>query len=275
MSDNSSNTLIKSPGIGEPLLQTPSIQKVSISLEIYSLSQEPPLRLFSNLPASIQIPLRKSLISSKFEELILSMKLNETREIKTVYSQYFPPEFLPQSITEETPLKICISILEAMEKSRKNPWDLDSDMDRLDEANSLKLKGNEALKNTKYNEANLLYTLGLNLTELDTGKSFEDIRLLLSSNLILGFLKAGDAKKAKEVAEKALEEEPKHVKIRYRKALAEIALGEFVAAKDDLVKANELEPDNKEILQELGNLKEKEKSMKEKQKAVFSKMFGK
>ena len=258
---------ILNAGTGVPLKETPSLTLVKIQFEIDILNSQKSHLSF--LP--ITVPLYKSFISRTLEQEILTMRPQETSEIWSTFSQIFPNS---SAFSPETELKLIISVINACGELNKNPWDLDDDLDRFQKANELKTKGNEMLKNQNIKEANSMYSVGLNIVEEDTGTKFEETKLNLSNNLILGNLKVGNAKNAKELAEKLLAQNPKLVKVMYRKAVAEIALGEFEAAKSDLLKAKELDPESKEILQELNGLKEKERKMKEKAKEVYGKMFG-
>lgn len=255
---------ILNPGTGFPLKETPNITLVKIQFEIDMNSQK-----FHSLP--IIIHLYKSFIARTLEQEIVSMRPQETSEFWSTFSQIFPNG---AACPPETEIKLCISVIDAWSELHKNPWDLDDDLDRFQKANELKTKGNEMLKNQNITGANSIYSMGLNIVEEDTGIKFEETKLNLTNNLILGNLKVGNAKNAKELAEKLLAQNPKLVKVMYRKALAEIALGEFEDAKLDLLKANQLDPESKEILQELNGLKEKERKMKEKAKEVYGKMFG-
>lgn len=264
--------IIITPGTGLPITESPSIQSVLITLEVYTV--DPLKRIFPTISTNtpLKLPIRGGLINVNLEEQILLMKLQEIREIHSIYSNFFNNE---TSYPQETPIKLRITLLNIEEKQvTLNPWDITEDSDRLEHSNLYKVNGNELLKKNCYNEANTLYNIGLNLIEHDTGEKFESIRGFLSSNLILGCLKGCDYKKAKEISEKLLKNDGNNVKIRFRRALAEIGLGEFESAKEDLLIARGLEPDNKEILKELDMLKEKEKIMKDKAKAIYSKMFG-
>lgn len=248
-----SHTILKE-GIGEQISSLHGLNfTISVSIELPSLNQT----LYFE-----SIPLNKSLISSSIENEILSMRLNEIREI--------------QYISQEKPNVIRVSLLKLFtkgEQKRKNPWDMDEDNERLELSTSLKAHGNEALKKTQYKEANSCYSIGIDLISADTGSVFEENKTFLQSNLILGLLKEGKPEKAKELAQQMIEKDASLVKIWYRKALAEIILGEFDAAKEDLLKAHQLDPQNQDIVKELEKLKEKERGMKEKAKAVYSKMF--
>lgn len=261
--------LILNEGQNQLLSSVPGLNSVKAKI-LLSFPDSPDK---SGQSAIYSLPLHRGMVSHALEPLILSMKLHETSEYRSKYSDFFPNN---PSFPSEARTHLQITLLEAFTESntKRNPWEIDDDVSRLSKANELKALGNELLKKQNLNDANLLYSMGLNLIEADSGKSYNESRTLISSNLILGSLKCGNAKQAKELAEKVLSEEPRLVKVLYRKALAEIMLGEFEGAKADLLRARDIEPENREIIEELNGLKEKERKSKEKAKEIYGKMFG-
>lgn len=179
-----------------------------------------------------------------------------------------------RSIFDINSLKFDIKLIDFYKIEHKNYWDYDNERERLINANLLKTKGNDYLKEKKFNEATNSYLSGSLLINEDNGISFDDLKQNLNQNLILAYLKTNDFIKAKEIADQLLKENNKLIKVLFRRSLAFIGLGDFENAKNDLNNALIIDPNNIDILNELNSLKEKEKNFKNKEKAVFGKMFG-
>ncbi len=89
---------------------------------------------------------------------------------------------------------------------------------------------------------------------------------LLDLNMALCSLKLGNYKECIDNCNLALQLEPNNVKAFYRKACAYIGLAEYEQATALLKKAEELDPQNKEIKVKLFEIKKLEKEDAEKQK---------
>merc|ERR1712087_1068552 len=72
----------------------------------------------------------------------------------------------------------------------------------------------------------------------------------------------------------ALEINPRAVKAYYRTGLAHLARDQFDLAKDSLMSANEIEPQNQEVLQGLKQLKTKKENYKVRTKEVYKEMMS-
>lgn len=196
---------------------------------------------------------------NELEELIKSMKKNQIDEV----------EIEKNGVSSKFLLKLI-----DVQVSEKNEWDIENDEQRAEIATSLKLKGNNYLKEQKYEEAKMVYFSAVSSIENDTGVLFEDVKLNLNQNLILAYLKSKEFDKSKTLADKLLTENINNIKVLYRRALSYIGLGDFENAKKDLNLALTIEPNNQDVINELSNIKEKQKMQKEKEKAIFGRMFG-
>ena len=121
----------------------------------------------------------------------------------------------------------------------------------------------------------LIEDQNLNVGEDYTLKVIKEVEVPVSSNLTLCYLKGGDYHSVIKYAEKLLMVEPENVKILFRRGMAYTHLMEFEKAKDDLMKANKLEPKNKQIIEGLKTFKEKKYEYKYKTQKICKKIFDK
>lgn len=174
---------------------------------------------------------------------------------------------------------------------------------RLKEGEMLKGKGNECFKAKDYSQAAVWYRKGLYYTVFDESQfNFElqdehriavvKVAVPLHLNYSLCILKdeyrplRRPLPSLEERFNEAIEncsavlahfkekqdglQGGDKVKALYRRGLAKIGKGDLDRAKEDLTEALKLEPQNNEIRQQLGVVKEKERADKERQKAVWS-----
>ncbi len=86
-------------------------------------------------------------------------------------------------------------------------------------------------------------------------------------------LKCGNAEVALELSKKALEISPKHPKAFYRSGLALVELKKYDEARQILLQAQNLLPEDRQIQLALIKLNERDKKSKEEEKKLFSGMF--
>merc|ERR1719158_1918537 len=111
----------------------------------------------------------------------------------------------------------------------------------------------------------------------DNGLSKEDIELAIAllNNCAMAKLKVGDdLESAKFDCTKVLQYYDKNVKAFFRRAQAELAMGNFQACREDAAKALEIDPANKEAQQLSQKATLAEKAQKKKEKDMYGKMFG-
>lgn len=87
----------------------------------------------------------------------------------------------------------------------------------------------------------------LNVGEDYVLKVIQECEIPISSNLTLWYLKEGDNENVIKYANKLLQMNPDNVKILFRRGMAYTNMMEFEKAKEDLVKANKLEPQDKQV----------------------------
>ncbi len=198
-------------------------------------------------------------LNNQLEEIIKSMRKREIVEI----------DIEKDGISS----KFIVKLLD-IQTLTKNDWGIENDNLRAENANKLKLNGNNQLKDQKFEEAKKIYYSAVSSIQDDDGPLFNELKLNLSQNLLLAYLKLKEFDKSKVLADKLLSENSNNIKVLYRRALSYMGLGDFENAKKDLNLALNIEPNNQEVINELRNIKERQKIQKEKEKAVFGKMFG-
>jgi cyclophilin family peptidyl-prolyl cis-trans isomerase len=101
------------------------------------------------------------------------------------------------------------------------------------------------------------------------------LKVAVNSNLAACLLKRQLWQEAAAKATDAISADAGHSKSLFRRGTARLHLGEFEAAKADLLAAAKLEPANKAIRDELEKAKQQADAAKAKEKAAFSGMFSK
>jgi len=96
----------------------------------------------------------------------------------------------------------------------------------------------------------------------------------LLNNCAMAKLKLGDEDSAKFDCNKVLEYDATNVKALFRRSQAELAMGEYSKCAESTARILELDPQNKEAEQLRRKAKDDEKKSKQKEKAMYSKMFG-
>jgi len=113
-----------------------------------------------------------------------------------------------------------------------------------------------------------------NTPKAEMGDEDKKLAIALLTNCAMARLRLGDPALAKFDCSKALEFDPKNVKAFFRRAKAKFALGEHDAAMEDAAAVLDLEPDNKDADTLRKQAETEKRKSKQKEKAVYSKMFG-
>lgn len=115
---------------------------------------------------------------------------------------------------------------------------------------------------------------GQGSTPVELSDSDKQLAIALLNNCAMARLKQGEADSAKFDCTKVLSYDDKNVKALFRRAQAELALGNFAACVEDASRVIELDPSNAEAEKLKRKAVEDEKKQKQKEKAMYSKMFG-
>lgn len=147
------------------------------------------------------------------------------------------------------------------------------------EATASKEKGNQQFKQQKFKEALVLYQEGLDILSDEPDdpeeKEFIEIKLGLLNNSSLMNIKLGKWSESIEFSNKALQIDSNNSKSLFRRAQARMNYGLFKEAREDIVKAIKLEPQNKEFRKFFEEFKKKCEEAKEKEKKQFGGLFNK
>lgn len=169
-------------------------------------------------------------------------------------------------------------LLKSFERS-KDPWQLNSE-EKLTESELMKNKGNELLGEKKYSLAVKRYQkivdyLQNEVYDLEEQQAVsKKLQLAAHLNLAVAYLKLKEYKSAQESCEKALALEPKNEKGLFRLGQAYYGMGEEEKAINGFNQVLEVNPSNKDASNQILLCKKKIKETNEKQKAMYSKMFG-
>jgi tetratricopeptide (TPR) repeat protein len=88
------------------------------------------------------------------------------------------------------------------------------------------------------------------------------------------FFNTKNFKKSLEHANKALDSNPSHAKALYRKALAQVELGDYEEADRTYEKALEVEPENKAIKKARSKVKRILERQEQKEQKLYGKLFS-
>lgn len=185
----------------------------------------------------------------------------------------------PPKIPANATLKFDVELLGFTPK-KKELWEMDAD-EKLTEGAKLKEQGTELFKAKKFAEAVGAYNEAASYMEdlydvdEENKKAMKEFQTTCYLNSAMCYLKTGEYAEAVSVASKALANDAKSVKALFRRGVGRMHLNELDRAKEDLVAAGKLDPQNREVRRELETLKQKTKEAREKEKSVFGGLFGK
>jgi len=162
----------------------------------------------------------------------------------------------------------------------KESWQLDADA-KLEQAKIFKEKGTVHFKLNKYEVASTRYQKIIDFLEHEIslkGESENERKVLLQAgrlNLAQCHLKLGKWIEARNVCDKAIDENESVAKAWFRRGEAQLALNDCESAKADFDKCLLLEPDNKAAKNKVSICQHRLKAQKEKEKKTFANMFDK
>ncbi|KAF1330433.1 Fkbp-type peptidyl-prolyl cis-trans isomerase, partial [Globisporangium splendens] len=142
-------------------------------------------------------------------------------------------------------------------------------------------RGNDAFKREKYKAAIRAYKKALRWLVCPEGCKYDaeeasvvdTIAVACHSNLATSFWKLQNMSACINHATQALQHDPEHVKALYRRSQAYLSTKAFENAVDDLVQAQQLDPDSKLIHSALERARSAQTQFQKKQKEAFAKMF--
>jgi len=160
----------------------------------------------------------------------------------------------------------------------KENWEMNS-AEKLEAAKKKREQGNQFYKEDKFKRAIKRYKSAVDCIQHD--QSFNDeekqeakkLKVPCYLNIAAANLKLKDYRTVIENCNKALEIESTNVKALFRRAQAYIEFKDYDISNQDLKKALERDPDNKEIIRELHRVHQLQAAQDRRDKAFYSKML--
>ncbi|DAZ99424.1 TPA: LOW QUALITY PROTEIN: hypothetical protein N0F65_004057, partial [Lagenidium giganteum] len=208
-----------------------------------------------------------------------TMKVGEKAVLTCKADYAYGESGSPPKIPANATLKFDVELL-GFSPKKKEVWEMDSD-EKIAECTRLKEQGTELFKAKKFDEAAATYTEGATYMEDlhdvsdEEKKKMKDLQTTCFLNSAMCYLKVNNYSDAVAVASKAIANDAKNVKALYRRGVGRMHLNDLDRAKDDLMQAGQLDPQNRDVRRELGLLKEKLKQERAKEKKVFGGLFNK
>ncbi|TVU45247.1 hypothetical protein EJB05_04726, partial [Eragrostis curvula] len=160
----------------------------------------------------------------------------------------------------------------------KESWEM-SPHEKLEAAEKLKVAGNDLFKIGKFQRAGKKYSKALNYVNEDghfedgIEKSITNLRVFCWLNHAACCLKLKDFAQAISLCSKVLEIESCNVKALYRRAQAYVESYDLELAKRDVLKALELDPNNKDVKLLQVNLKKLQVESNKRDAKLYANMF--
>ncbi|CAL9193566.1 70 kDa peptidyl-prolyl isomerase-like [Musa acuminata AAA Group] len=162
----------------------------------------------------------------------------------------------------------------------KESWDLNT-AEKIEAAGKKKEEGNALFKLGKHARASKRYEKAAKYIEFDSSFSDEEkkqskvLKVTCNLNNAACKLKLKDYKQAEKLCTKVLDIDSTNVKALYRRAQAYMHLCDLDLAEQDIKKALEIDPDNRDVKMEYKILKEKVKEYNKKDAKFYSNIFAK
>jgi peptidylprolyl isomerase len=185
----------------------------------------------------------------------------------------------PPKIPPNATLKFDVELLGFSQKE-KEAWEMNSE-EKIAACTKHKDAGTALFKTQNFGEAARKYTdAAAYMDDLYDVSDEEKAKMLELQgacylNAAMCYLKLKDYGEVVTVCNKALSNDEKNVKGLYRRGVARMYLNDLDRAKEDLMAALKLDPQNRDVRREVGVLKEKLKEAREKDKSVFGGLFNK
>ncbi|KAL6848400.1 hypothetical protein ACP4OV_021694 [Aristida adscensionis] len=216
------------------------------------------------------------------DKAVLSMKKGEVALVTIPPVHAFGANETKQDLAVVPPNSFVYYTVELVSFDKeKESWDMKDNAEKIEAATKKKDEGNVWFKMGKYARASKRYGKALNLVEYDG--SFSEEEKLLSKPLKISCklnnaackLKLKDYKEARELCTEVLELDSTNVKALYRRAQAHAHLVDFDLAEEDIKKALEIDPDNRDVMMEYKRLKEKVKASNRREAKLYGNMISK
>lgn len=184
----------------------------------------------------------------------------------------------PPKIPADATLKFEVELL-SFEEEEKKEWEMNIE-EKINNATIKKEKGNDYFKENDLTRAIKEYEKSISLIEnaYDASDSDKDkinsIKVSCNNNLAACKIKTKDFSSAIVHCNKALDVDENNAKAYFRMGQAYALRGDFKEAKENLLRAEKLNPDDVAIKKELQNVAKKEAEYKKKDREMAKKMFS-
>ena len=217
-------------------------------------------------------------LSETLEECICSMRSGEQCDIIIDSQQTDLLSNYPFSSAIPAGSSIVYSIELISFDCGKEPWEMCNE-ERVETASRMKASGSERFRLGDVRAAAVLYSKALKLiipisSLPDALETVKTLRIVLLLNLAACQLKLEQYGNARENCTKVLELEPDNVKALYRRAQALSSSKDFDRARTDFLRAKQLEPNNRIIVEQLQSMEARAREQNTRFKDALKSMFS-
>jgi len=231
-------------------------------------------------PGNFKFEVGMGQVIKGWDEGILTMKRKEKCILRCRSDYAYGSSGHPPTIPGGATLNFEVELLDWQEKTK--PADEMTVQERFAYATKMKEEGTAAFKMQDWATAVNRYADGAEYITFQDSESPAELdeqgkvlAVALLNNCAMARLKVGDQDDAAKFdCTKVLQYDSKNVKAFFRRAQAEIAMGNYKAAAADAAKAVELEPGNREAELLRRKALETEKKKKKAEQQMFSKMLA-
>ncbi|EQC31852.1 hypothetical protein SDRG_10636 [Saprolegnia diclina VS20] len=208
-----------------------------------------------------------------------SMKVGERAMLTCAPEYAYGASGSPPKIPANATLQFDVELLGFAPK-KKDMWEM-SAVEKLAEAEALKAEGTALFKAGSFDAAHDKYLEGAKYCDDDHEATdaqkvtLKEMQTILYLNGAMASLKTKSYTAAASAAAKALKLDKTNVKALFRHGVALMHLNDLDRAKEDLLAAAKLDPQNRDVRRELVVLKTKMEEAKKVQKSAFGGLFGK
>ncbi|KAL6843501.1 hypothetical protein ACP4OV_026563 [Aristida adscensionis] len=212
---------------------------------------------------------------------VATMVQGELAEVTVKFEYGFGDTETQRQLISVPPCSTLIYEVELIDFTKgKELWEMNSH-EKLEAADKVKAAGNDLFKIEKFQRAAKKYSKALiyvnegEYFEDDTEKLVKSLRISCWLNHAACCLKLKDFGQAINLCSKVLEIESCNVKALYRRAQAYVESYDLELAKTDVLKALELDPNNKEVKLLQANLKKLQVESDKRDAKLYANMFDK
>ncbi|GLJ43337.1 hypothetical protein SUGI_0900200 [Cryptomeria japonica] len=229
---------------------------------------------------SFQFIIGEEQVISGLDKAVAKMKKGEVALI-TIYPEYgFGNVDIQRDLAVVPPNSTLIYEVEMVSfRKEKKAWEMNP-LEKIEAAKQLKEDGNNLFKIGKYQRAAKKYDMATNYVEHEEEFNPEDrkqtkaLKVSCCLNNAACCLKLKDFKGAIKLCSKVLQHESQNIKALYRRAQAYMETEDLDLAELDIKKAQEIDPQNREVRLEYKTLKKKQIEHNKKDAKFYGNIFS-